>query len=69
MTTTASRATRRAEPGWTERIWADGIAALSSTGVLGDPSGATADAGHAIFDALVDELFTRWITRGLDITV
>ena len=34
-----------AEPGWMERIWADGIAALSSTGVLGDPSGATAAGG------------------------
>jgi creatinine amidohydrolase len=55
-----------AEPGWTDRIWADGIAALTSTGVLGDPSGATADAGRAIFDALVDEL-AGWIVREFDI--
>lgn len=54
-----------AEPGWTERIWADGIAALSSTGILGDPSGANAAAGRAIFDALVDEL-TGWIAREFD---
>jgi creatinine amidohydrolase len=57
-----------AEPGWTERIWADGIAALSSTGVLGDPAGATAEAGQAIFDALADEL-TGWIAREFDIPV
>ena len=55
-----------AEPGWTERIWADGIAALSSTGVLGDPAGASAQAGRAIFDALADEL-VGWIARELDI--
>ena len=55
-----------AEPGWTERIWADGIAALSSTGVLGDPSDATTAAGRAIFDALADEL-AGWIAREFDI--
>ena len=55
-----------AEPGWTERIWTDGIAALSSTGVLGDPAGATAEAGQAIFDALADEL-AGWIAREFDI--
>ncbi len=55
-----------AEPGWMERIWNDGIAALSSTGVLGDPSGATAAAGRAIFDALADEL-AGWIAREFDI--
>ena len=57
-----------AEPGWTDRIWADGIAALSSTGVLGDPAGATVEAGQAIFDALVDEL-TGWIAREFEITL
>jgi creatinine amidohydrolase len=55
-----------AEAGWTERIWADGIAALSSTGVLGDPAGASAEAGRAIFDALADEL-VGWIARELGI--
>ena len=55
-----------AEPGWMERIFPDGIAALSSTGVLGDPSGATAAAGQAIFDALADEL-AGWIAREFDI--
>ena len=55
-----------AEPGWTERIWADGIAALSSTGVLGDPAGSTAEAGQAIFDALADEL-AGWIAREFSI--
>jgi creatinine amidohydrolase len=55
-----------AEPGWTERIWAEGIAALSPTGVLGDPAGSTAEAGQAIFDALAEEL-TGWIAREFDI--
>jgi creatinine amidohydrolase len=55
-----------AEPGWTERIWADGIAALTSTGVLGDPAGSSAKAGQAIFVALADEL-TGWIAREFDI--
>jgi creatinine amidohydrolase len=55
-----------AEPDWMGRIFADGIAGLSSTGVLGDPSGATAAAGQAIFDALADEL-AGWIARELDI--
>jgi creatinine amidohydrolase len=57
-----------AEPGWMDRIWADGIAALSPTGVLGDPSGASAAAGQAIFGALVDEL-AGWIARELDVPV
>ena len=55
-----------AEPGWMERIFPDGIAALSSTGVLGDPSGATAAAGQAIFDALADEL-AGWMAREFEI--
>jgi creatinine amidohydrolase len=55
-----------AEPGWTDRIWAEGIAALSSTGVLGDPAGASAEAGRAIFDALADEL-AAWIAREFEI--
>ncbi|HEU0303575.1 MAG TPA: creatininase family protein [Gaiellaceae bacterium] len=49
-----------AEEGWMERIWTDGLAALTSSGVLGDPAGATAEVGHAIFEALADEL-AGWI--------
>jgi creatinine amidohydrolase len=51
-----------AEEGWMDRIFSDGIAALSSTGVLGDPAGATAEAGEAIVDALAAEL-AGWIAR------
>jgi creatinine amidohydrolase/Fe(II)-dependent formamide hydrolase-like protein len=48
------------------RIWTGGIAALASTGVLGDPEGSSAEAGRAIFVALADEL-TGWIAREFDI--
>lgn len=51
-----------AEEGWMERIWTDGLAALTSTGVLGDPAGATSEAGEAIFEALAAEL-AGWIAR------
>lgn len=42
---------------------ADGVAAVSANGVLGDPRGATAADGTAILDALardLDEAVTRW---------
>jgi creatinine amidohydrolase len=55
-----------AEEGWMDRIWSDGLAALSSTGVLGDPAGATSDAGEAIFEALAGEL-AGWIAREFDL--
>lgn len=51
-----------AEEGWMDRIWSDGLAALTSTGVLGDPAGSSAEAGEAIFEALVAEL-ADWIAR------
>lgn len=54
------------EPGWMDRIWQDGIRALSDTGVLGNPRVATAEAGQAIFDALVHEL-ASWIAREFEI--
>jgi creatinine amidohydrolase len=45
-----------ADPGWLDRMFADGIRAVSETGVLGDVRGANAEAGEAIFAALADEL-------------
>ena len=45
-----------AEPGWLDRIFAEGIRGVSETGVLGDVSGANAEAGAALFAALADEL-------------
>jgi creatinine amidohydrolase len=55
-----------AEDGWMERIWSDGLGALTSSGVLGDPTGATAEAGEAIFDALTAEV-AGWISREFEI--
>ena len=56
-----------AEEGWMDRIWSEGLAALTSTGVLGDPVGASAAAGEAIFEALVEEL-AGWIGGEFDMS-
>jgi creatinine amidohydrolase len=52
-----------AEPGCTEpverllpRLRAEGVRPVSSNGVLGDPTGASAEEGRALFDALVADL-------------
>jgi creatinine amidohydrolase len=45
-----------AEPGWLERLFVEGIRPISETGVLGDVTGANAEAGEAIFAALADEV-------------
>jgi creatinine amidohydrolase len=47
---------RVAEPGWLERIFAEGIRPVSETGVLGDVRGANAEVGEALFAAMADEL-------------
>lgn len=47
------------EAGWLDRVLADGLHTVSSSGVLGSPAGASAVAGKAIFDALVDVLVAR----------
>jgi creatinine amidohydrolase len=60
-----------AEPGCTEpidrllpRLRAEGVRPVSSNGVLGDPTGASAAEGHALLDALVVDLVAsveqRW---------
>jgi mycofactocin system creatininase family protein len=61
----------RAEPGdlrpWRELgplVEASGVAAVSPNGVLGDPTGASADEGAAAFDDIVDRLaavVTGWL--------
>ena len=38
---------------------ADGVRAVSPTGVLGDPCGATAEAGAAYLTAMVDDVLSR----------
>jgi creatinine amidohydrolase len=52
-----------AEPGRTEpidvllpRLRAEGVRPVSSNGVLGDPTGASAEEGRALLDALVVDL-------------
>lgn len=40
-------------------LTASGVRAVSPSGILGDPTGATAAQGAAIFDALVDALVAR----------
>jgi mycofactocin system creatininase family protein len=43
-----------------------GVRALSPTGVLGDPAGATAEEGHRLFASLADDLgatVAEWIER------
>jgi creatinine amidohydrolase len=55
-----------AEPGWMERLFAEGIRPLSESGVLGDVRGANAQAGEAIFVALADEL-AAFFARELDL--
>ncbi|HXZ62877.1 MAG TPA: mycofactocin biosynthesis peptidyl-dipeptidase MftE [Acidimicrobiales bacterium] len=62
-----------AEPGCTEplgallpRLRAEGVRPVSSNGVLGDPTGASAEEGRTLLDALVQDLATavsaRWPT-------
>ena len=53
----------RAEPGCTAplevllpRLRAEGVRPVSSNGVLGDPTGASAEEGRAVLDALVADL-------------
>jgi creatinine amidohydrolase len=56
----------RAEPGWTgplDEVLTTGVAALSPNGVLGDPTGASAEEGWLLLDALADDLiasYDRW---------
>ena len=56
-----------AEEGWQERLWAEGIQALTENGVLGDPRPATAEAGEATTNAIRDEL-VGWICDELGFT-
>jgi creatinine amidohydrolase len=53
-----------AEPGWMERMAAEGLQALSPIGVLGRPAGATAEAGAAICGALADAM-AAWMADEL----
>jgi creatinine amidohydrolase len=53
-----------AEDGWLERMFAEGMRAVSPNGVLGDPSRARVEAGEPIFEAIAAEL-VRWIAAEL----
>lgn len=59
----SARGYTAAEPGWLERI-AGGIHELTDTGVLGDPSLATAELGQAVFEGLCD-LLADWLEAEL----
>jgi creatinine amidohydrolase len=52
------------EDGWLGRMQAEGMHAVSSNGVLGDPSRARPEAGEPIFEAITAEL-VRWIAAEL----
>jgi mycofactocin system creatininase family protein len=55
-----------AAPGWSgplDEVVQRGVAALSENGVLGDPTGASAEEGWRLLDALTDDLvasYDRW---------
>jgi creatinine amidohydrolase len=55
-----------AEPGWMDRLHAEGMKAISPNGILGRPAGASAEAGEAICAALADAL-ADWVTAELGI--
>jgi len=55
-----------AEPGWLDKLTTQGVQALSESGVLGRPQGATADIGQTVFMALVAEI-VRWIGGRFDL--
>jgi creatinine amidohydrolase len=52
------------EEGWLDRMHAEGMRAVSPSGVLGDPPLARAEAGEPIFEAIAAEL-VRWIADEL----
>jgi mycofactocin system creatininase family protein len=48
-----------------DRLRSDGVRAVTSTGVLGDPTGATADEGTRLLNGMIDDLvdrLTSWST-------
>ena len=61
----------RAVPGDTRPLgetWPElrpaGVRAVSETGILGDPTGATAEAGRALLDALAADLIGQVAAGG-----
>ena len=56
------------EDGWLERMFSDGIGAVTPLGVLGDPSRASAEAGEAVFAHLTAYL-ASWIEAGLSSSI
>jgi len=45
------------------RLRAEGVRPVTSSGVLGDPTGASADEGRALLDALVNDLTSAVAAR------
>lgn len=56
------------EPGWPERARAEGLDTITTTGVLGDVAGATAEAGEGIYTSLTD-LLAGWMADELGATL
>jgi creatinine amidohydrolase len=55
-----------AEPGWTDRLFRDGVAGLSATGVIGDPRDASATAGERFLTAIAQRI-ARQFAAELDL--
>jgi creatinine amidohydrolase len=55
------------EPGWLERLAAEGVEQLSPNGVIGRPRGANAAAGSRILEALSAEL-AGWLIEVFGLT-
>ncbi len=56
------------EDGWRERMFSEGIDAVTPIGVLGDPSKASAEAGESIFAHLTAYL-ASWIDAELSSSI
>ncbi|HEY2041292.1 MAG TPA: creatininase family protein [Jatrophihabitans sp.] len=57
-----------AEPGWTERLFRDGVAGLSMNGIIGDPRGASAAAGEAFLNAIARRIALQFAAElGLEL--
>jgi creatinine amidohydrolase len=51
-----------ADPGFLDTVYEAGLHSLSPSGVLGNPAGATAEAGRAIMDAVAG-VVVRWLEQ------
>jgi creatinine amidohydrolase len=57
-----------AEPGWTDRLFRDGVAGLSANGIIGDPRDASAAAGEQFLTAIAQRIAHQFAVE-LDLKV